>query len=70
MDELSPSEALYGFCSWLIIQDKPITITGSEDSAMLGQLVHRFCIANSLEQPQEGWEKKLVSPNNNNIILA
>lgn len=60
--ELSASEALYGFGGWLTSSDKVLTISAKHDAGIVAELVGRFCEANGLEEPREGWEKRFVFP--------
>lgn len=61
-DALSASEALTGFCTWLLQLEEPIQITGQRDAGVMAQLIHAFVSANQLTDPQDGWQDHLVYP--------
>ena len=61
-EELSASEALFGFCGWLTSR-KPRTIMSStDDVAPIARLVQEFCNINGLAEPRDGWEERLIHP--------
>ena len=61
-DKLSASEALYGFAGWLTTRKEPVTLSRTDDAAIVAELVDEFCKANDLEQPAPGWDINLVYP--------
>ena len=60
--ELSGSEAVYGFAAWLTTRREPITMSAAHDSSDPAVLVDRFCMANELQTPRSGWNRKLRHP--------
>lgn len=61
-EELSGSEAIYGFAGWLTTQDKK-TIMGSHyDCALIADKIEKFIEANDLEDPEDHWEDELNHP--------
>jgi len=59
---ISASEALYGFCSWLICRDKELTLSAHHSVGKVAELVVLFCEVNDLAEPHKNWEKKIVLP--------
>jgi len=64
-DELSASEALFGFAGWLTSSDEILTISAKHDAGVVADRVVEFCRANNLAEPREGWEKHFVFPASN-----
>ena len=64
MDErkLSASEALFGFVGWLTTRGLPVTFSSQHDACAGADLVARFCDANGLPMPEDGWEDLVVFP--------
>ena len=61
-DKLNASEALYGFAGWLTSREEPVIASARHDAAVWAELVNKFCKANELSEPREGWDKKLKHP--------
>lgn len=61
-DRLSASEALFGFCAWLSAEPESMSIGANEDCAQWAEAVDAFCKRNWLEEPKDGWEKRLAFP--------
>jgi len=59
-ESLSPSEAVYGFGSWLTVRDEPITISDSHNAAIVAELVDEFIKKQKLEEPRNHWENDLI----------
>jgi hypothetical protein len=59
-EKLSASEAVYGFCSWLTTRDEKTVMSGSDDMAIIADRIKRFCEANYLQDPRDGWQNNLV----------
>jgi hypothetical protein len=66
-DELSGSEALYGFCGWLTTRDKPTTMSSHEECGHIADLIGTFCKTNDLSDPRDDWDKKLIHPKEGTI---
>ena len=60
--ELTASEALYGFVGWLTTRMETTKMGAEHDAAGIADLVKTFCDANDLSDPGEGWEQRLVHP--------
>lgn len=61
-DNLSASEALYGFCGWLTSLKEKTIMSSSGDCAEIVEKIQEFIQTNSLQPPREGWDKKLIHP--------
>ncbi len=60
-----PSEALYGFASWLTVRNEPITLSARHEAGIAAELVAEFCKVNRLEDPRDGvYPGNLVSMGN------
>jgi 2'-5' RNA ligase len=66
-DELSGSEALFGFCGWLTTRDKPTTMSSHDDCGHIADLIGTFCKTNALSDPRDDWNKKLTHPKEDSI---
>jgi hypothetical protein len=60
-ESLSPSEALYGFGSWLTIRNEPITISKHHESSIVAELIDEFIKKQKLKEPRDHWEDDLIS---------
>ena len=60
--ELTASEAVYGFASWLTCRNKSITIGATEECSPVADLVARFVVENNLTLPRESWVDNLKHP--------
>lgn len=49
MDELTASEALYGFCGWLISRQEKTVMSSTDDASPIPPLIERFCNGNALD---------------------
>ena len=63
-EELTPSEALYGFCGWLTSRKPKTVMSSKHDAAIIADLIDQFCKVNNLTEPQYGWSDKLTQPKN------
>jgi len=61
-NELSASEALFGFVGWLTTRDEAVTFSSKHDSNPAAKLIKEFCERNKLTKPRDHWEKDLVGP--------
>jgi hypothetical protein len=67
MKQLTPSEALFGFCAWLTSRE-PVTIMSSvHDCSHVATLIDKFCEVNRLEMPEPGWIEGLTHPDEEDI---
>jgi len=55
---ISPTEALYGFFSWIIKH----LLGGGHHGGRLHSELAKFCKANNLSPLGDGWEKNIVVP--------
>lgn len=60
-DDLSASEALFGFVGWLVSRREAVTLSSAHGAAQGADLVKRFIEAHSLSMPRDGWEAKLAT---------
>ena len=61
-NNLSGSEAIYGFCGWLTMRGERTVMSASDDTAPIADLIKRFCGKNKLPEPREDWAKNLTHP--------
>jgi hypothetical protein len=61
-DQLSASEALFGFMAWLTSLEKPVIFSARDEAGLAVQLVEEFIRANDLEKPREGWAERFEFP--------
>lgn len=64
VEELSASEALYGFTGWLTSNSEMTIMSSRHNAAIIAELVDRFCKANNLSAPREEWSNGLKHPIN------
>jgi len=62
MDNLSASEALFGFMGWLTSLETPVTFSSHHEAGTAAQLVDEFCKANNLAEPRDFWHLNLHHP--------
>jgi hypothetical protein len=62
MDELTASEALFGFMGWLTARDEQVVFSASNHAAPAAELVVEFCKVNGLSEPREDWTTRLIMP--------
>ena len=60
-DELTASEALFAFISYLTTMDYPIIVGSRHDASPIVELLAKFIEINNLNDPREGWENTFVS---------
>lgn len=62
-NEMTASEALFGFMGWLTSR-KEVTpnFSSRHDAANAAELVGQFCKENNLSDPRDGWENNLIHP--------
>ena len=61
-EQLSASEALYGFAGWLTSRAEKTVMSARDAAAPIAELVDQFCKENSLTEPREDWSGRLVHP--------
>lgn len=60
---INPTEALYGFFSWIIKGGRKHFIGGGHHGGRLHSELAKFCEANKLPCLEDGWEKNVITPN-------
>ena len=63
MNEITASEALYGFMGWLTTRQESLSVGAHHECAPAADAIKEFCNANGLAEPRDGWEKNFVHPN-------
>lgn len=58
---LNPSEAVYGFASWLTVRKQSLTVGSMHDAAPVAQLVKEYCEAQQLPPVSENYPKNLIA---------
>ncbi len=59
---ISPTEALYGFFSWIISGGRKHLLGGGHHGGRLHKELAKFCVANHLPSLEDGWEKNIIIP--------
>ncbi len=54
-DEVSASEALYGFVGWLTTRKEAFTLSSTHDVFPACAAVAEYCKVQGFADPQEGW---------------
>lgn len=68
-NQLSGSEAVYGFAAWLTTKNEPVVISAHKDAAYVCDLVSQFCEINNLDEPRSNWTNNLTHPPTMNEIV-
>lgn len=61
-NELSGSEAVYGFCAWLTTRKEKTVMSSSDECGCIAELVKEFCEVNKLTEPRDLWSDLLTHP--------
>jgi hypothetical protein len=61
-DKLKPSEALFGFASWLTTLEEPVILSARHNAGIAAELVSEFMNANNLEAPRKNWTDYFIPP--------
>jgi len=61
-NEMTGSEALFGFMAWLTTRENKVTFSAHHDAAPAAELVDEFCKINNLAEPRENWTDYLTHP--------
>jgi len=62
-NELTGSEALYGFGAWLTTREKVSgPFSASHLTPPMAELIKEFCEVNRLTEPRENWTDYLTHP--------
>jgi len=62
LNELTGSEAIYGFCGWLTGRKEKTVMSSKNDAACIADLIKQFCDTNNLTEPKDDWNKLLKFP--------
>lgn len=62
IDQLSASEALYGFMAFLTCRKKVTTLSSSHTPGDLPERINEFCLRHKLPLPRSNYAKNLISP--------
>lgn len=61
-EDLSGSEAVYGFAAWLTGRKESVTMSATHNAGSVAELVAKFCKTNKLSEPRENWTDDLTHP--------
>jgi hypothetical protein len=61
-NELSASEALFGFGGWLSTRPEVLQVGGHFECPPVVDVIKRFIDANRLPPPRDGWDERLTHP--------
>lgn len=61
-NELSGSEALFGFCGWLTTREEKTVMSSGNDCTTIVLLIDEFCKANNLTEARDDWADNLTHP--------
>ena len=61
-NEMTASEALYGFAGWLTSRDQQGVFSSRDNAALAADLVCEFCSVNKLSVPRNDWTDKIIMP--------
>lgn len=59
IEPLTPSEALYAFSGWLSSRGERTTFSAQHSASPIAERIKEFCELYNLEDPTNGWERKL-----------
>jgi len=62
LDEMTASEALFGFCGWLTTREEKTVMSASNNAGCVAELIKQFCDTNKLTEPRSEWDKRLTHP--------
>jgi len=62
IDEMTGSEAIFGFCAWLTTREEKTVMSASDDSGCIAELIKKFCDTNNLTEPRTTWTELLIHP--------
>ena len=63
-DNISASEAIFGFAAWLTTRQEKTIMSSKDDAAPIVELINTFCKINKLSPPCDGYEENLTHPKN------
>ena len=61
-EELSGSEALFGFAGWLTTRKEKTIMSATTECGSICDLIMSFCGVNKLKEPRKYWHKELKHP--------
>lgn len=62
LNELTASEALFGFCGWLTTRKTVTKMSSKHDAGVIAELIKEFCEINKLTEPRKNWDKLFIHP--------
>ncbi len=60
--ELTGSEAIYGFCAWLTCQDEVTIMSAHHNAGAICDKIKLFCETNNLTKPRDNYTDYLTHP--------
>uniref|UniRef100_A0A6M3K5Q6 Uncharacterized protein n=1 Tax=viral metagenome TaxID=1070528 RepID=A0A6M3K5Q6_9ZZZZ len=61
-NQLTASEAIFGFCAWITTRKEKLSVGANEDCSPIVKLIDEFCGINDLEEPRENYTDYLDMP--------
>ena len=61
-NEISASDAVYGFCAWLTGQEEVTEFGAHKDCAVIVERVKQFLEVNNLDEPSDSYPENLTYP--------
>jgi len=62
MEELTGSEAVFGFAAYLTSLVHGVELGAKHDASVVAELADRFCKVNNLSEPRDNWHHRLIQP--------
>lgn len=64
LEDMSASEAVFGFAAWLTCRDETVQLGATEDASPVAELADKWCKTNKLLPPRsEIYPDNIVHPN-------
>ena len=62
LDEMTGSEAVFGFCAWLTTRQENTIFGSSKNCTPIADRIKEFCETNNLVEPRYNWTDLLTHP--------
>ena len=62
LNEMTGSEAIYGFCAWLSTREEKTIFGSKSNCSPIAERIKEFCETNKLTYPRENWTDNLIHP--------
>ena len=62
LEEMTGSEALFGFCAWLTTREEKTVMSANDDAANIVEKIKMFCDANKLTEARDDYTDRLTHP--------